>query len=85
MYIILLLTKFYLFNLIHILLYVCCVPFVVINMTISISCKKIYRKINDMNMNMNIIQFEFVLTTVLIIFLGENAENNLGPSRFYYC
>jgi len=24
------------------------------------------------------------LTTLLITFLGENAENNLGPSRFYY-
>jgi len=33
---------------------------------------------------MNIIQLEFVLTTVLITFLGENAENSLGPSRFYY-
>jgi len=41
----------FLFNLVYILLYICCVSFIVINMTISISCKKIYGKINDMNMN----------------------------------
>jgi len=32
-----------------------CVSFIVINMAISISCKKIYKKINDMNMNLNIL------------------------------
>jgi len=36
---------------IYILRYVCCVSFIVINMTIFTSCKKIYGKINDMNMN----------------------------------
>ena len=37
----------------YILLYACCVSFIVINLTISISCKKIYGKINYMDMNMN--------------------------------
>jgi hypothetical protein len=31
----------------------CCVYFIIINTTISISCKMIYGKISDMDMNMN--------------------------------
>jgi len=46
--------KNFLFNLVYILLYVCCVSLILINMIISISCKKIYGKMNDMHVNMNI-------------------------------
>ena len=43
--------KNFLVNLVCILLYVCCASLIVINMTISISCKKIYGNINDVDMN----------------------------------
>jgi hypothetical protein len=54
-----LLLKIFLSTLyIYICIYItlcCCVSLIIINMTISISCKKIYGKINDINMNMNMI------------------------------
>jgi ABC-type transport system involved in Fe-S cluster assembly fused permease/ATPase subunit len=35
---------------VYIITLCCCVAFIIINMTISVPCTKIYRKINDMNM-----------------------------------